>query len=74
MGDLGILEFGDVPEDWPEGIVSCKTGESGAYGMFDHINLYSDSSPEGRPVAVYSGEAPLHGSSEQDLISCGKLT
>ena len=73
MGDLGLLEFGETPEDWPEGITTCHKDQEGAFGMFDHINLYSELSPENHPIAIYSGEAPLHGFSASDVIACGQL-
>jgi hypothetical protein len=70
---LGKLEFGDTPEDWPTGIAKCDKPLSGAYGMFDHINLFGDESPDHRPVVVYAGEAPIKGFSSADVISCGIL-
>ena len=73
VGDLGILNFGQAPENWPEDIANCQNGQQGAYEMFDHINLYSDASPVNRPVAIYKGEAPLHGFSANDVLACGVL-
>ena len=74
VGNLGILEFGEAPEDWPEGIAKCAKSQQGAYAMFDHINLFTEFSPENRPVAIYSGEAPMHGFSPADVIACGKFS
>ena len=74
-GDLGNLNFGDTPKDWPEHMPTCHEhgSEYGAFGMFDHVNLYSSFAPIGRPVAIYTGEAPLHGFSSNDIMACGKL-
>ena len=37
-----MLEFGETPDDWPEDIAICEKGQLGAFGMFDHINLFSE--------------------------------
>ena len=70
---MGILEFGETPEDWPEDVAICKEGQVGAFGMFDHINLFSELAPENHPVAIYSGKAPLHGFSDTNVVACGQL-
>ncbi len=73
-GDLGRLDFGSVPEDWPEGVEKCDDEqELGAYGMFEHVSLYGDFSPINKPVVIYGGSAPLHGFSASDVLACGRL-
>ena len=72
-GDLGNLKFGDTPNDWPENTPTCESSGLGAFGMFDHVNLFGSDSPVGRPVAIYEGEAPLHGFSDTNARACGKL-
>ena len=27
VGDLGMLEFGETPDDWPEDIAICEKGQ-----------------------------------------------
>ena len=70
------MKFGDTPKDWPENMPTCEGDlmkALGAFGMFDHVNLYGSDSPIGRPVAIYEGEAPLHGFSNTNARACGKL-
>jgi len=52
VGDLGILEFRKVPDEWPEDVIRCKPSQIGSYGVFDHINLYGENSPCYRPVVM----------------------
>jgi len=73
VGDLGMLEFGETPDDWPEDIAICEKGQLGAFGMFDHINLFSELSPENHPIAIYDGEAPMHGFDDSHVVACGQL-
>ena len=53
-------------------MISIK-GQVGAYNMFDHINLFSELSPENHPVAIYNGEAPLKEFDAKNVIACGLL-
>ena len=46
------MKFGDTPKDWPENMPTCDSLALGAFGMFDHVNLYGSDSPIGRPVAL----------------------
>ena len=57
---------------WKYVVISIK-GEVGAFSVFDHINLFSELSPENHPVAIYNGEAPLKEFDAKNVISCGLL-
>ena len=57
---------------WKHVVISIK-GQVGAYNMFDHINLFSELSPENHPVAIYNGEAPLKAFDAKNVIACGLL-
>ena len=67
------MEFGDTPKDWPDHMPTCHDGAYGAFGMFDHVNLFTSTSPIGRPIAIYFGESPMHGFAPLDAKACGKL-
>merc|ERR1712037_1044746 len=75
VGDLGILNFQEnfIPKKWPEDVAVCEKSEFGAFNMFDHINLFSELSPENHPVAIYNGEAPLKEFDAKNVIACGLL-
>ena len=57
---------------WKHVVISIK-GQNGAFNMFDHINLFSELSPENHPVAIYNGEAPLKDFDAKNVITCGIL-
>jgi len=73
VGDLGILEFRQVPDEWPEDVIKCKATQIGSYGVFDHINLYGENSPCYRPVVLYKGEAPMKEFKPSLAIACDVL-
>ena len=53
-------------------MISIKD-QVGAFNMFDHVNLFSELSPENHPVAIYNGEAPLKDFDVKNVIACGLL-
>ena len=57
---------------WKHVVISIK-GQFGAFAIFDHINLFSELSPENHPVAIYNGEAPLKEFDALNVIGCGLL-
>ena len=57
---------------WKHVVISIK-GQVGAFNMFDHVNLFSELSPENHPVAIYNGEAPLKDFDVKNVIACGLL-
>ena len=57
---------------WKDVVISIK-GQNGAFSMFDHIDLFSELSPENHPVAIYNGEAPLKDFDAKNVITCGLL-
>jgi len=73
VGDLGILEFRKVPDEWPEDVTKCTPNQIGSYGVFDHISLYGENSPCYRPVVLYKGEAPMKEFKPSLTIACDVL-
>ena len=45
----------------------------GAYGMFDHVQLFGDACPSGRPIVLYKGEASIDNFDESAVVACGRL-
>ena len=31
VGDLGILEFRQIPDEWPEGVAKCSVDQIGSF-------------------------------------------
>jgi hypothetical protein len=61
-----------LENSWKRVVISIK-GQVGAFNMFDHVNLFSELSPENHPVAIYNGEAPLKDFDVKNVIACGLL-
>jgi len=73
VGDLGVLEFRKVPDEWPEDVAKCSSSQIGSYGVFDHINLYGENSPCQRPIVLYKGEAPMKEFKPSLAVACDVL-